>query len=151
MFSPNSFPPTTQPSSLSPSLCILSAHQTHSQRYISQSRPTRDLHYKKLAYLCPLESRRGLGSPEKVGIGILIIKYYLYLDIKLWGNIIGCSIHLDNFDTFLSQLLTQFFENRSKLLAVSTPRGIKLNQDILLTLGDQLVEIFCNCSLYSGG
>merc|ERR1719339_217895 len=50
-------------------------------------------------------------------------------DVELGRHIVGGH--------FLSELLV----DGSQLLAVSAPRGVELNQDILLRLGDQLVEV----------
>merc|ERR1719317_749551 len=71
------------------------------------------------------------------------------LDIEFWGNVIGCSIHLDNFHIFLSHFLTQFIIDGGEFLAVSAPWSVELDQHVFLALCDQLLEIFSNCDLHS--
>merc|ERR1711862_1007566 len=77
------------------------------------------------------------------------VKCWEALDIEFWGYVIGCSIHFDNFNIFLSHFLTQFIIDGGEFLAVSAPWSVELDQHVLLALCDQLLEIFSNCNLHS--
>mmetsp|Transcript_28497 Transcript_28497/g.72627 ORF Transcript_28497/g.72627 Transcript_28497/m.72627 type:complete len:611 (-) Transcript_28497:1766-3598(-) len=56
-------------------------------------------------------------------------------------NVVGSGINLCNHHiVILCELLAQLLIGRSELLAVSTPRGIHLNQNILFFIHDDVIE-----------
>jgi hypothetical protein len=65
-----------------------------------------------------------------------------YLDVDVLRGVIGRSVHLsnDNAGDFL-ELLSELVPDRSKLLAVSAPRGVELDQNVLVFLVDDFVEV----------
>ena len=89
-----------------------------------------------------------------------------YLDIKLWGHVICCGVHLDDLYILGCHFLTQLVIDGSQLLAVAAPRrkksetyyiilmimqilprSVKFNQHILFALGNELVKILGNSNL----
>lgn len=45
-------------------------------------------------------------------------------NVECWRNVVGGSIHLDDSNILALQLLTQFLEDWSELLAVAAPWGV---------------------------
>ena len=63
-------------------------------------------------------------------------------------QLIGSGVHLgDNNSLRVLVLLPQFVPGRDQLLAVSTPRSIKLDQDILLNVHGDIYKVLSNPSL----
>jgi len=60
-------------------------------------------------------------------------------------NVIGGGINLgDHNRVGIGKMLSQFVPDRSKRLAVSTPRGIELEKDVLGFVQNNLIEILSN-------
>jgi len=73
-----------------------------------------------------------LGKPENSGESP---------NVKLRRNIVSSGVHLDNLHILLLHGLTQLVIDGGQLLTVATPGSVELNQHVLLTLGDELLEV----------
>ncbi|MPC20859.1 hypothetical protein E2C01_013821 [Portunus trituberculatus] len=72
------------------------------------------------------------------------------IHLEAWMNIIGCGIHLGHYHIWvgLGELLGQFLVHGLQALAVATPRGIELHQDIFLRLHHLILKVPSNKYLH---